>query len=561
MSAIIFGVFGDDKSSANKHMKAMRKYYLCESIYKENTINSGEASFSIVQSHCDRRTLIYFDVRRNVYVALSGNVYDVKGVSGSDLLERILNAYYEFGDDFAKYLSGIFVVLIYDVPNKRMLAANDILGLQPFNFTRVKDGILFSSEAECFTKSGIVVPRLDYDSIAELFTIGFVMQDRTLLKGISHLMPNSVLQVDRGGCRQRKCSFNKADVGEGPEDWCRDINDLLRTAVVKQAKHIEAVDGVLELSLSGGLDSRIIMNYLLKNGINFKAITCDDPNGVHKDDVAYARNLSDKYGFEHDIYTKKPGLATEINRILQPVSFNLTKTKEMTGYAAEIMKGEYLERVKIRSSREAESLLRFLFTERFISGLTMNANDAASGIARSIQLESEEKRAERFFIDHLGSSFRREEPPQHRPKHLFLNYSVFPFLDTELIDYVSALPFSELSDKKLYMNMVRTYHPELLDVPSTTVDRLDSAIKEVFTSRVTENKRQLYWYLEKFQRYSPLWSGGLFTGSFKHDYEKMIGTLFTVWYDYYFENRSSFEMMKHDESGWLTSMKDKIHTS
>src|SRR3990170_8294308 len=60
--------------------------------------------------------------------------------------EIVLYAYLYWGDDFVKYLDGMFAIAIFDATKNKLLVARDPLGIKSLYYSKEKGNIKFASE-------------------------------------------------------------------------------------------------------------------------------------------------------------------------------------------------------------------------------------------------------------------------------------------------------------------------------------------------------------------------------------------------------------------------------
>jgi hypothetical protein len=188
--------------------------------------------------------------------------------------------------------------------------------------------------------------------------------------------------------------------------------------------------------------------------------------------------------------------------------------------------------------------------------LSANPKETAISESSKINLPSIQKNREIFYIDRLGAMFRHEQPPAHRSKHLFLNNAHHPFLNYDLIEYITDMPMEELQGKKFLIEFMRKRYSEYMQVPCTTIDRLSPVVKETYDARNNRNLNQYRAYFDCFKEFSPLWRLPIFTGDCYDKHHYTLACLFTVWHDYYFGYHQSVGKMKQFENEWF-----KLHPS
>lgn len=554
MSSIIFGAAGRHASKYKNKINLIKAYF---NKNNENIVREYAASnlyCYVMQSKEDPKIKFYRDNNEGVFVAISGNVYNDKEVRGSTDAERTLNAYRKKDNRTLALLRGIYAGIVHDNKTNESFLFNDILGLQPMFYT-IKDGVLFfSSEAESFIEGHLVEPLLNYDALAELMTMNFTIGDSTLIRNVRRILPASIITISDNTISFNNIMprFRQQLANTSYSDCINDVDYLINDAVNTIYEYASEYGKKIELALSGGLDCRMVLHYFLKNKLPFKAITGYDPNGTYIDDLNFSKSLSDKYKFEHDIY-KSGGRATRISNILVLPVKNLKKTVEFTGYAGEVMKGYYYTQTKYLRTLDIDQRLEQIFSSHFISKLTNNPLRTAKNYIKSEESEDTDRCKELFFLDHLGSFFRNERPPQHKPKILFLNYSHFPFLDRNLIEYIQDMPLDTLKYKNFYLEYFKTISPTLFSLPSTTVARTNVTFNRTYQGRTTKNDEQYVQYYNYIKDHSRIWRDDMFSGISSEKDDVILNLLVSLWHDHYFRHRDSMDGLYQIENERISS--------
>lgn len=175
--------------------------------------------------------------------------------------EVIIRGYDAWGLDIIDKLDGMFAFALYDKARGRLILARDRFGEKPLFYCAMEGGLAFASELQslrCYPAAQRA--SLDSAALQKLFAYSFLPGEVTPYRGISKLLPGSVLIYDVAGRtidRKRYWRFtltpdNPPDGSEA--DWIETLRSLLRQAV---ASRLES-DVPLGVFLSGGIDSSAI---------------------------------------------------------------------------------------------------------------------------------------------------------------------------------------------------------------------------------------------------------------------------------------------------------------
>jgi asparagine synthase (glutamine-hydrolysing) len=191
--------------------------------------------------------------------ALRGETSTESGAS----VEAVLAALYsKHGEAFVERLHGEFVVAVVDAERSRLLLATDPVGTYPLYWWTGADGLMFSSDLSAILAATPEARQLNLRAVADYVTVGFVVGDKTLARGVRALDPGTVLSCDaaRGHVSERTYFRVESLFGNKRTDkahYFQDLEAAFHGAVTR------AMGGPRQigLSLSGGLDSRAILSH------------------------------------------------------------------------------------------------------------------------------------------------------------------------------------------------------------------------------------------------------------------------------------------------------------
>ena len=210
----------------------------------------------------------------NVYtIAYNGQIYNTKELrkeleengfsfeSYSDT-EVILKGYIHWKYDLVKKLNGIFAFAIWDSQNKELFLARDHFGVKPLFYTFYNNTIIFGSEIKALFKYPGIEPKLDEQSIAELFGIGPCRTaGNGIFKDIYEIKPAHFAIFNESGFHlENYWKLESKPHHDTLGKTCEKVRYLLEDSINRQL----VSDVPLCVFLSGGLDSSIIAHYASK---------------------------------------------------------------------------------------------------------------------------------------------------------------------------------------------------------------------------------------------------------------------------------------------------------
>ena len=179
--------------------------------------------------------------------------------------ELIVHGYEEWGaEGLLEKLRGMFAFGLYD-PRLGLLLARDRLGIKPVYYYLGPDGlVMFASEVRALLASGCVPNDRDMHAVAGFLLAGSVAAPRTIVKGVSSLLPGHYMVCRREGITIRKYwDLNLVAQGLGPAAPSRKSG---------KGEAIEQVRALLQDSVSRHLVSDVPLGVFLSGGVDSGAI-------------------------------------------------------------------------------------------------------------------------------------------------------------------------------------------------------------------------------------------------------------------------------------------------
>ncbi len=174
----------------------------------------------------------------------------------------LVHLYEDKGEAFLEGLNGTFSGLLLDLRRRSALLFTDRYGAGRLYWAERDGQFYFASEAKALLAVLRECRRLDPAGLAEMFSCGCVMQNRSLFPGISVLPPASAWTFAPGSA-PRKARYFRPETWEGqerldPEGFYRELKRTWGRVVPKYLRGPQPV----AVSLTGGKDSRMIMAWL-----------------------------------------------------------------------------------------------------------------------------------------------------------------------------------------------------------------------------------------------------------------------------------------------------------
>ena len=267
--------------------------------FASNEYTVGHNRLSIIDPDKRSNQPYYF---KNFVLSFNGEIYNYleikkilisKGYSfktNSDT-EVIVKLFDLEGKNSFKKLSGIFSISIYDLTLKKLYLVRDIVGVKSLYYH-------FESDTKKFIFSSLINSiliymknkQLNHDAINSYSNFNRNDYRETFFKNIFKVLPGELIEISNGNYKRTKLLNFKFKTNKNENEINNDINKNFSNQFLS--------DVPVALSLSGGVDSNILFQELLKNkGTNFTnySVTFKDSKN-HQQDHDVAKKISRHYG-------------------------------------------------------------------------------------------------------------------------------------------------------------------------------------------------------------------------------------------------------------------------
>ena len=209
----------------------------------------------------------------------------------TDDASYLVHLYEETGTKFFEKLNGLFCGVLVDLRNMSATLFNDRFGLKRIYYHENKDGFFFSSEAKTLLRVLPELRQIDYRGLAETFSCGCVLQNRTLFSGISLLPGASAWRFSHRKKTNKTSYFNRSSWENGESlSYSNYYNKLKETWARILPQYFQGKERIA-MSLTGGVDGRMIMAWA---NLPPNTLPCYTFGGMLQDsvDVEIARKIA-----------------------------------------------------------------------------------------------------------------------------------------------------------------------------------------------------------------------------------------------------------------------------
>lgn len=382
-----------------------------------------------------------------------------------ELAAGLVHRYEREGEAFFARLNGLFCGLLIDLRRKEVVLFNDRYGLGRLYCHQGAGVFYFASEAKALLKVLPELRELDMHGLGEYFACGTTLRNRTLFSGISLLPAGSNWRFDGARPPRETTYFNRGAWESRPSlpeaDYYEKLNGAFRRVL---PKYLDS-EGTMAMSLTGGLDSRMIMAWA--NG-DMGRLQCYSHRGMFNEcvDARLARRVAEACGCPHrvirvgeEFVRDFPGLATR--------TIHLTDgTMDVTGaaglYANRVARE--IARVRMTGNYGGEILRGVVMLRPSKLRNSYFDPDFGSLIARGGETLAEESRVPRT------SFVAFKQTPWHHYPRFALESSQWtirsPYLDNELVSLAYQAPKDVRANQRLAERLISDGNPSLAAFPT-----------------------------------------------------------------------------------------------
>jgi hypothetical protein len=181
---------------------------------------------------------------------------------------------------------GVFLLAHCDETRRTLTVETDRFGNVPLYYRRVGRGLALASELKFLVDPGR--EKLDLEAAAEMLVLGYISRPHSLIRGIRRLPPHHRLICTADGCRTEPLP-----IPGYPRDRVLDREAIAEydRIIRRSLGRFHGLADRFSLSLSGGLDSRILAAIAKQSGLRVAAFTVGEPGSQ---DTHVARQVADR---------------------------------------------------------------------------------------------------------------------------------------------------------------------------------------------------------------------------------------------------------------------------
>jgi asparagine synthase (glutamine-hydrolysing) len=239
----------------------------------------------------------YEIIEREDFIAIvEGRIYDIDNLKDKQFTNA-LTGIYKNGNlassdlEYIHDLDGEFIIYMLDKKGENHFVINDYLGRLP---VYIYNDRLFIVTRDIYILDKITTGLIyEEEAVYQFLRIGYPLGDRTLFQDVKRLPPASLLNLNKAKVKLENnaldlSALEASNTVNSPEE---ELYEVFRQALDRRLRREEKV----VLSMSGGLDSRLIMGEIVKNKYQVDFATFNYDNTIIGNDVAVVKQLARHY--------------------------------------------------------------------------------------------------------------------------------------------------------------------------------------------------------------------------------------------------------------------------
>lgn len=182
--------------------------------------------------------------------------------TGSDI-ETSVHLYEDYGENFAKYLRGMFAICIFDKKNNKVILARDRLGEKPLYYHDDGQRFIFASELKAFMVIDSINKTVDKSKFVEYMQLSYTTGNNTVFRNIKRLPPASIISIN---IKNKRTHISKYwNLSKYKIEKSKDIYAKIHQTISESSSMAARADVPVAISLSGGIDSSAVLALTNKN--------------------------------------------------------------------------------------------------------------------------------------------------------------------------------------------------------------------------------------------------------------------------------------------------------
>ncbi len=303
--------------------------------------------------------------------------------------EVILHAYDEYGDAFVGKLRGMFAIALWDRRRQRLILARDPFGKKPLFLHQSGQNLFFASEIKSLLVNPEIAASVDRDAVWQYLAYRYVPGPATLFQDITKLPPGTLAVWQRGRLTTQRY-YTPPDAREKRPRLPAATSpvDAFLSALEEAVRIRMIADVPVGAFLSGGIDSSAVVGLMSRHSPHPVKTFAAGFDESQYSELDHAALIAKQFGADHhehrirpdDLMGELPGLVqfrdapvaepTDIPIFMLAREASKTVTVVLTGEGSDELLGGYPKHLYQRYAKTYQTLVPSLLHDRLVMPLT-----------------------------------------------------------------------------------------------------------------------------------------------------------------------------------------------
>lgn len=475
---------GGDGGRARRVLKRLLKPIERGGAHVRTVRLNGRWSLALITPKGEADLADFRTFEDGVTVAFAGELFNGPPPSARSAVCAAHRLFRGLGSKSWKKLNGSFAAFVHDRKSGKAYVVSDRAGSVPVLYAKAQELLLISPDLRSFPASGLVGRQVDRAAAAAFLAGGYVHGERTFLEAAKGLGPAGCLRIRSARVeRRRYWRYSPRAAFDGDQ---REAERALQRLLIQAVERCTRGHSRVGILLSGGNDSRALLGACRLLGKKVTAYTyCARPAPGGDSDVA--RRLAHAAGarFVRMPY-KIDGLLRPVRRSIRPAGGMRNWPREYPAFAAHgrfatpVLAGDHAFGYKRKAVfADAEHVLRSVSIHRLAEAKTWRGLMRRAAWRELTRLDDASRRSligppepgslavlwDRLFF---SQKLSRSLAPLRYSVRRFAPRLRSPWLDSDVLDFMAALPAAYRSEKRVFRGAAKRMFLKLFAIPAAT---------------------------------------------------------------------------------------------
>ena len=235
---------------------------------------------------------------KNYVILFNGEIYNYKEVkkklerkfkfSTNGDTEVLLYSWITWGNNFHKYVDGMYSFVIYD--NKSLYLVTDNFAEKPLFYIKKEDRIYFSSEQSLLIKNLKLKKKISNNEINSFVSLGYMPYKFPIFDGLKYLKPATIIKFTKNFKKKEKKYWINNYQTISKKNFSNNDKLKLKNLIIESIKNRLESDVPIAHFMSSGFDSTLIAA-ICKKELNYNLHTYTVKTKQNKTEIMQVRKI------------------------------------------------------------------------------------------------------------------------------------------------------------------------------------------------------------------------------------------------------------------------------